>query len=94
MVIYNLRPTTDISFFNIQFAIIYFRRSSWRVISTIEQKEEDMTEEQQDHIKSYRTNIEQEINNIVTEVNLLLDKYLIKNAPDAESKVRVISSLE
>ena len=64
----------------------YFRRSSWRVISSIEQKTEG-SEKKQQLAKEYREKIEKELRDICNDVLSLLDKFLIAKASNAESKV-------
>lgn len=66
--------------------VVGARRSSWRVISSIEQKTEGNDKKQQ-MAKEYREKIEQELKEICKDVLNLLDNYLIKNATAAESKV-------
>merc|ERR1712002_546687 len=61
-------------------------RSSWRVISTIEQKTEG-PEKKLQLAKQYREKVEQELRDICNDVLELLDKYLIAHASTAESKV-------
>ncbi|KAA8593584.1 hypothetical protein FQN60_009700 [Etheostoma spectabile] len=62
------------------------RRSSWRVISSIEQKTEG-NEKKQQMAREYRMKIEAELQEICHDVLNLLDKFLIPNASQAESKV-------
>ncbi|XP_023861335.1 14-3-3 protein beta/alpha-2 [Salvelinus sp. IW2-2015] len=66
--------------------VVGARRSSWRVISSIEQKTEG-SEKKQAMAKEYREKIETELQDICNDVLGLLDKYLIANATAAESKV-------
>ncbi|KAM9429613.1 14-3-3 protein beta/alpha-2-like [Oncorhynchus nerka] len=66
--------------------VVGARRSSWRVISSIEQKTEG-NEKKQAMAKEYREKIETELQDICNDVLGLLDKYLIANATAAESKV-------
>lgn len=66
--------------------VVGARRSSWRVISSIEQKTE-RNEKKQQMGKEYREKIEAELQDICNDVLELLDKYLILNATQAESKV-------
>jgi len=66
--------------------VVGARRSSWRVISSIEQKTEG-SERKQQMAKEYREKIEKELKDICQEVLSLLDKYLIPKATTAESKV-------
>ncbi|XP_006876536.1 PREDICTED: 14-3-3 protein theta-like [Chrysochloris asiatica] len=62
------------------------RRSAWRVISSIEQKT-DTSDKKLQLIKDYREKVESELRSICTTVLELLDKYLIANATNSESKV-------
>ncbi|XP_070691068.1 14-3-3 protein beta/alpha-1-like [Pempheris klunzingeri] len=66
--------------------VVGARRSSWRVVSSIEQKAEG-SERKQVMAKEYREKIEQELREICKDVLSLLDKYLIPKATAAESKV-------
>uniref|UniRef100_A0A8C5XMH5 14-3-3 domain-containing protein n=1 Tax=Microcebus murinus TaxID=30608 RepID=A0A8C5XMH5_MICMU len=62
------------------------RRSAWRVILSIEQKT-DTSDKKSQLIKDYREKVESELRSICTTVLELLDKYLIANATNPESKV-------
>uniref|UniRef100_UPI00398F7C0D 14-3-3 protein beta/alpha-1-like isoform X1 n=2 Tax=Pristiophorus japonicus TaxID=55135 RepID=UPI00398F7C0D len=66
--------------------VVGARRSSWRVISSIEQKNEG-SDKKQTMAKSYREKIEKELQDICTDVLGLLDKFLIANATQADSEV-------
>lgn len=66
--------------------VVGARRSSWRVISSIEQKTEG-SERKQEMAKCYREKVEQELRDICNDVLELLDKFLIAKATAAESKV-------
>uniref|UniRef100_A0A670IMH6 Tyrosine 3-monooxygenase/tryptophan 5-monooxygenase activation protein beta n=1 Tax=Podarcis muralis TaxID=64176 RepID=A0A670IMH6_PODMU len=66
--------------------VVGARRSSWRVISSIEQKTE-RNEKKQQMGREYREKIEAELKDICNDVLELLDKYLIANATQPESKV-------
>ncbi|XP_076398453.1 tyrosine 3-monooxygenase/tryptophan 5-monooxygenase activation protein zeta isoform X1 [Megachile rotundata] len=66
--------------------VVGARRSSWRVISSIEQKTEG-SERKQQMAKEYREKVEKELREICYDVLGLLDKYLIPKASNAESKV-------
>ncbi|XP_021643879.1 14-3-3-like protein isoform X2 [Hevea brasiliensis] len=68
--------------------VIGARRASWRIISSIEQKEESRGNE--DHvtiIKEYRGKIESELSKICDGILSLLESHLIPSASSAESKV-------
>ncbi|MED6232954.1 hypothetical protein ATANTOWER_004798 [Ataeniobius toweri] len=66
--------------------VVGARRSSWRVVSSIEQKAEG-SEGRQAKVKEYREKIEKELKDICNDVLVLLDKYLIPKAEAAESRV-------
>ncbi|XP_066538436.1 tyrosine 3-monooxygenase/tryptophan 5-monooxygenase activation protein, beta polypeptide like [Hoplias malabaricus] len=66
--------------------VVGARRSSWRVVSSIEQKTES-SDKKQTMVKEYREKIEKELKDICNDVLALLDKYLIPKATPAESKV-------
>lgn len=66
--------------------VVGARRSSWRVISSIEQKTEG-NEKKQQMSREYRDKIEGELQEICNDVLCLLDKHLIANASQPESKV-------
>jgi 14-3-3 protein epsilon len=68
--------------------VIGARRASWRIVSSIEQKEESRKNE--DHvslIKEYRGKIEAELSNICDGILKLLDSHLVPSSTAAESKV-------
>merc|ERR1711935_1267782 len=66
--------------------VVGARRSSWRVISSIEQKTEG-SERKAQRAKEYREKVEKELRDICNDVLALLDKFLIAKASNAESKV-------
>ncbi|XP_068190128.1 14-3-3 protein beta/alpha-1 [Antennarius striatus] len=66
--------------------VVGARRSSWRVISSIEQKTEGNDKKQQ-MAREYRVKIETELEEICTDVLGLLDNFLIPSSTAAESKV-------
>jgi 14-3-3 protein epsilon len=68
--------------------VIGARRASWRIVSSIEQKEESKGNE--DHvklIKEYRAKIESELSHICEGILNLLDEHLIPSSTTGESKV-------
>jgi 14-3-3 protein epsilon len=68
--------------------VIGARRASWRIVSSIEQKEESKGNEVQVVlIKDYRRKIEQELAKICEDILEVLEKYLIPSAESGESKV-------
>ncbi|KAG7260060.1 hypothetical protein CRUP_007271 [Coryphaenoides rupestris] len=66
--------------------VVGARRSSWRVVSSIEQKAE-ASEKKQAISKAYREKIEKELKEICNDVLGLLDNFLIPNSTQEESKV-------
>jgi 14-3-3 protein beta/theta/zeta len=66
--------------------VVGARRSSWRVISSIEQKTEG-NERKQSMAKEYREKVEKELDEICQDVLNLLEKHLVPKASNAESKV-------
>lgn len=68
--------------------VIGAQRSAWRIISSIEQKEENKGESSKLELtKQYRLAIEKELNSICTDVLEVLTKHLIPAASTGESKV-------
>lgn len=68
--------------------IVGARRSSWRVVSSIEQKEESRGNEAKvSKIKEYITRVEAELDKICGDILDLIDTNLIPNASSSESKV-------
>jgi 14-3-3 protein beta/theta/zeta len=65
--------------------VVGSRRSSWRVISSIETKSDN--EKKQALAKEYRSKIEKELKDICNEVLNLLENHLIAHSSNAESKV-------
>merc|ERR1712230_84736 len=68
--------------------VIGARRASWRIISSIEQKEENKgNSEQVSKIKEYRSKVEKELTDVCGDILEVLDKHLIPSAQAGESKV-------
>jgi len=68
--------------------VVGARRASWRIISSIEQKEK--AKESSSHvtqIRGYCEKVEKELEDICSDVLGVLDNHLIKSAENAESKV-------
>lgn len=63
------------------------RRTAWRAVSAIEQKEEAKGSKFLSLLRTYKTTIENEIEKICDEVVELLDKYLIPKANTPETEV-------
>ena len=68
--------------------VIGARRASWRIVTSIEQKEESKGNETQvTLIKEYRQKIEAELAKICEDILECLDGHLIPSAESGESKV-------
>ncbi|RPA75328.1 14-3-3 protein [Ascobolus immersus RN42] len=68
--------------------VVGTRRASWRIISSIEQKEESKGSEKHiNKIKEYRQKIETELEQVCGDVLNVLDESLIPKAESGESKV-------
>ncbi|KAJ5774580.1 hypothetical protein N7457_009476 [Penicillium paradoxum] len=68
--------------------VVGTRRASWRIISSIEQKEENKgSEEHVSIIREYRQKIETELEQVCQDVLDVLDQALIPKAETGESKV-------
>lgn len=68
--------------------VIGSRRASWRIISSIEQKEESKGNDAHvSKIKGYRNKVETELKDICTDILNVLDKHLIPSSSTGESKV-------
>lgn len=71
--------------------VIGARRASWRIISSIEQKEESKGNTTQvEKIKEYRKKVEGELEGVCKDILNVLDDHLIPAAVAGESKVRAI----
>jgi len=72
--------------------VIGARRASWRIISSIEQKEEAKGNQSQvQKIKAYREKVEGELSDVCNDILNVLDQHLIPAAQAGESKVRPLS---
>eukprot|EP01025_Chloroclados_australasicus_P027108 TRINITY_DN2690_c1_g3_i1.p3 TRINITY_DN2690_c1_g3~~TRINITY_DN2690_c1_g3_i1.p3 ORF type:complete len:263 (+),score=43.94 TRINITY_DN2690_c1_g3_i1:214-1002(+) len=68
--------------------VIGARRASWRIVTSIEQKEESKgNEDHVEKIKNYRKVVEKELGDICKSILELLDEHLIPTASSGESKV-------
>ncbi|KAG1453052.1 hypothetical protein G6F56_007665 [Rhizopus delemar] len=68
--------------------VIGARRASWRIVSSIEQKEESKGNSSQvDKIKAYRQKIETELQDVCKDILVVLGDYLIPGAQLGESRV-------
>lgn len=68
--------------------VIGARRASWRIMSSIEQKEESKSNENNVKlIKSYRQKVEEELSKICTDILTIIDKHLIPSSTSSEASV-------
>jgi len=68
--------------------VIGARRASWRIVSSIEQKEENKGNEKHvARIREYRNRVDKELTGICNDILEVLDKHLIPTATSGESKV-------
>jgi len=68
--------------------VIGARRASWRILSSIEDKERAKSNEANSgQIKSYRSKVENELTSICKEILSILDNHLIVDSASDESKV-------
>ncbi|XP_019091046.1 PREDICTED: 14-3-3-like protein GF14 iota, partial [Camelina sativa] len=68
--------------------VIGARRASWRIMSSIEQKEESKGNESNvKHIKGYRQKVEDELANICQDILNIIDQHLIPHATSGEATV-------
>lgn len=68
--------------------VVGARRASWRIVASIEQREEFKRNSQQvGLIRDYRQKIENELKDICHDILNVLDKYLIPSAKTGEYKV-------
>ncbi|CAH2033606.1 unnamed protein product [Thlaspi arvense] len=68
--------------------VIGARRASWRILSSIEQKEESKgNEENVKRLKSYRKRVEDELAKVCNDILSVIDKHLIPSSNAVESTV-------
>jgi len=68
--------------------VVGSRRASWRILSSIEQKEESKGNELNvKRIKEYRQKVEVELSDICNDIMIIIDEHLIPSTNIAESTV-------
>ncbi|OIT01233.1 14-3-3 protein 9 [Nicotiana tabacum] len=68
--------------------VVGSRRASWRILSSIEQKEESRGNEQNvKRIKEYRQKVETELTSICNDIMVVIDQHLIPSCTAGESTV-------
>jgi len=64
------------------------KRAAWRIVSSIEQKEESRRNDDHAHlVKAYRSKIESELSELCSSLLKLLDSHLLPSATSGESRV-------
>lgn len=68
--------------------VIGARRASWRILSSIEQKEEAKGNEHNvKRIKEYRNKVEEELSKICNDILMIIDEHLVPSSGTGESTV-------
>lgn len=67
--------------------VISGRRKSWRLLYSLERKEEKKNSHNLPYISEVKTNVEDEMRVICDDIQDVIDKYLVPNAKDHETKV-------
>lgn len=68
--------------------VVGARRASWRILSSIEQKEESRGNEQNvKRIKEYQQKVELELTDICNNIMTVIDEHLIPSCTSGESTV-------
>ncbi|KAL3502680.1 hypothetical protein ACH5RR_037129 [Cinchona calisaya] len=68
--------------------VIGAQRASWRILSSIEQKEDSRGNEQNaKRIKEYRQKVENELTDICSDIMMVMDEHLIPSCTAGESSV-------
>ena len=67
--------------------ILSDKRASWRLLNSMERKETKKKSAQVPYIKEIKKHIEVELKKIFEDLDKLVDKFLLPNAEDTESKV-------
>lgn len=62
--------------------VIGSRRAAWRILSSLENKEDAKTEKYKELVIDYRKKVEKELNDICNEILELLDNFLIPNSEE------------
>ena len=63
------------------------RRTAWRALSSIQQKEESKGSKNLKHLKDYKKTIENELNGFCDDILKLIEDKILKTCSSSESKV-------
>jgi len=67
--------------------VISAKRSSWRLLNSLEKKEEKKNSQNLTYLREVKNQIEDELRKICDDIQNTLDKFLVPNARDHETKV-------
>jgi 14-3-3 protein epsilon len=67
--------------------VISGKRASWRILNSLEKKEDKKSGPNLTYIREIKTSVENEMRKICDDIQNVLDKYLVPNSKDAETKV-------
>lgn len=67
--------------------VICTKRISWRILKGLSKKEEHKTSKHYSHLKELKLTVEKELKAICVDFHSLVDKYLLPNTQDHETKV-------
>lgn len=67
--------------------VISGKRASWRLLNSLEKKEEKKNSQNLSYLKEIKNKVEDEMRAICDDIQDVLDKYLVPNSKDYETKV-------
>jgi 14-3-3 protein epsilon len=67
--------------------VISGKRASWRLLRSLEKKEEKKNSQHLQYLKEIKGKVEDEMRKSCDEIQAVLDQYLVPNAKDSETKV-------
>ena len=67
--------------------VISSKRSSWRLLNSLEKKEEKKNSKNLEYLREAKNKIEDEMRQICDDIQDTLDKYLVPNSKDNETRV-------
>jgi 14-3-3 protein epsilon len=67
--------------------VISGKRASWRILHSLEKKEEKKNSTNVAYLREVKNKVEDEMRKICDDIQSVLDKYLVPNAKDSETKV-------
>ena len=67
--------------------VISGKRASWRLLNSLEKKEEKKNSQNLSYLKEIKNKVEDEMRAICDDIQDVLDKHLVPNSKDYETKV-------